>query len=164
MTSPEQQAVADQVRADRGVWIDVVAEVGRDRMQELGAMGEWTFKDVAAHLGGWRMARIPMIEAIGRGDPPPAAPWPAEMDDVDEVNAWLHAQGRDRSLDDVLAEYDGSFERLAAAIEAMPESVAADPEGLPWAEGTPLIDIDFTEHLHDEHLPDIRAWLERRPS
>ncbi|MEO8274128.1 MAG: maleylpyruvate isomerase N-terminal domain-containing protein, partial [Chloroflexota bacterium] len=152
MTSPEQQAVADRLRADRTVWRDVVAEVGRDRMNEPGPMGEWTFKDLVAHLGGWRMARLPMIEAIARGEAPPPEPWPPEMDDVDEVNAWLQERDRDRTLEDVLDEYDQSFERLAAAIEAMPESVAADPDGLPWAEGTPLIEIDFTEHLHDEHL------------
>ncbi len=162
MTSPQQQAVADRVRTDRAVWRDIVAEVGRERMLEPGPMGEWSFKDLAAHLGGWRTARIPMIEAIGRGEPPPAEPWPADMDDDDAVNAWLQARERERPLDEILDEYDESFEQLAAAIEAMPEETAADPNALPWAGGTPLIDIDFTDHLHDEHLADIRAWLGRR--
>ena len=24
----------------------------------------------------------------------------------------------------------------------------------------PAVDIEWTEHLHDDHLPDVRAWLE----
>lgn len=161
MTSQAQHVPAARVRADRQVWRDLVADVGRERMLEPGPMGEWTFRDMAAHLAAWRNARIPMLEAIGRREPVPAAPWPADMDDDDAINAWLQERDRDRPLDEVLADYDGSFERLAAAIEALPEAVAHDPDALPWAGGTPAVDIDWTDHLHDEHLPDVKAWLAR---
>jgi hypothetical protein len=161
MTSEAQRALAARVRADRQVWRDLVAEVGRERMLEPGPMGEWTFKDMAAHLAGWRNARIPMLEAISRGEPIPPPPWPPHLDDDDVINAWFQERDSGRPLDDVLADYDGSFERLAAAIEALPEEVAHDPNALPWASGTPAVDIDFTDHLHEEHLPDVRAWLDR---
>jgi Protein of unknown function (DUF1706) len=161
MTTDAQRYRADQVRADRQVWRDLVAEVGRERMLEPGPMGEWTFKDVAAHLAAWRNARIPMVEALGRREPFPPPPWPADVDeqDVHAVNAWLRARDRDVPLEEALAAYDGTFERLAAAIEALPEDVAHDPNALPWADGTPAVDIDWTEHLHEEHLRDVRAWL-----
>jgi hypothetical protein len=162
MTSTVQRDLAERVRADRQVWRDLVAEVGRERMLQPGPMGEWTFRDMAAHLAAWRNTRIPMIEAIARGEPVPPAPWPASMDDDDTINAWFQERDRDRGLDDVLDDYDRSFERLAAAIEALPERVAHDPNALPWAGGTAAVDIDFTDHLHDEHLPDVRAWLAAR--
>lgn len=164
MTSDAQRTLAARIRADRQVWRDLVAEVGRERMLEPGPMGEWTFRDMAAHLAAWRNARIPMVEAIGRGEPVPPYPWPADIDEEDDdaINAWFQERDRDRSLDDVLADYDGTFERLAAAIEALPEQVAHDPNGLPWAEGTPAVDIDWTGHLHEDHLPDVRRWLDAR--
>jgi Protein of unknown function (DUF1706) len=159
MTSEAQRQLAARVRADRQVWRDLVAQVGHERMLEPGPMGAWTFKDMAAHLAAWRNARIPMLEAIGRGEQLPPPPWPADLDDDDPINNWLRERDRDRPLDEVLADYDGSFERLAAAIEALPDEVAHDPNALPWARGTPAVDIDFTDHLHEEHLPDVRAWL-----
>jgi hypothetical protein len=162
MTTPELKAAADRVRADRSVWRDLVAEVGRDRMDEPGPMGEWTFKDLTAHLAAWRDMRIPMIEAVGRGEPVPPPPWPADMTDDDEINAWFQARDERRSLDDVLDDYDSSFERLAAAIEALPPALAHDPNALPWAPGYVVVETDFTEHLHEEHLPSIRAWLDSR--
>jgi uncharacterized protein DUF1706 len=161
MTEAQRELVA-RIRADREFWRMLVAEVGRDRMLEPGPMGEWTFKDMAAHLAAWRGARIPMLEAIGRGNPIPPPPWPAEMDDDDVINAWFQERDRDRPLEDVLGAYDVSFERLAVAIEALPEDVAHDPNALPWAEGTPAVDIDFMDHLHEEHLPDVRRWLATR--
>lgn len=163
MTSAAQRELAAKVRADRQVWRDLVEEVGRERMLEPGPMGAWTFRDMTAHLAAWRNTRIPMLTAIGRGEPIPSAPWPPAMDDdFDAINAWFHDHDRDRSVEDVLADYDGSFERLAAAIEALPEAIAHDPNALPWAEGTAAVDIDFTDHLHEEHLPDVRRWLATR--
>ena len=162
MTSEAQRAVAAHIRAGRQVWRDLVAEVGPERMLEPGPMGDWTFKDMAAHLAAWRNLRIPMIEAVGRGEPIQGDSSPEGDYAVHRLNAVFQERDRDRPLDDVLADYDGSFERLAAAIEALPESVAHDPNGLPWAEGTAAVDIDFTDHLHEEHLPDVRAWLDRR--
>lgn len=165
MPTPEQHAVAERIRADGRFWRELVAEVGRERMHEPGPMGEWTFKDLAAHLAAWRNTRIPMIEAAVRGEPFPSPPWPAELasDDYEAINAWFQERDRDRSLDDVLDDYDRSFERLAVAIEALPDDVAHDPNALPWTEGAAAaVDIDFTEHLHSEHVPSVRAWLEGR--
>jgi hypothetical protein len=166
MTSAKQQAAAERIRADQRFWRDLVAEVGRERMNEPGPMGEWTFKDLTAHLAAWRNYRIPMVEAAGRGEPMPPPPWPAELseDDYDDINAWFQERDRGRSLDDVLDDYDGSFERLAQALEALPEDLAEDPNGLPWTDGDTAVEVDFTEHLHGEHAPAIRAWLESRPA
>jgi hypothetical protein len=164
MTSTKQREAADRVRADQRYWRDLVAEVGRDRMDEPGPMGEWTFKDLVAHLAAWRNYRIPMIQAAGRGEPMPPPPWPAGLveDDYDAINAWFQARDATRSLDDVLEDYDQSFDRLATALEALPESIAEDPKGLPWTDGDAAVDIDFTDHLHEEHAPAVRAWLDTR--
>lgn len=157
---------AERIRADQRFWRALVEEVGRDRMDEPGPMGEWTFKDLAAHLAGWRERRIAELEAVVAGRPRPPLPWPAEMDDDDTINDWLHERDRDRSLDDALADYDRSFDRLAAAIEALPEEIVSDPDYFAWSDGVPIVEVDFTDHLHDEHVPSIRAWLEAtaRPS
>jgi hypothetical protein len=162
MPSIELQAVAEAIRTDREFWRALVDEVGRDRMDEPGPMGEWTFKDLTAHLAAWRNARIPMLEAIARGTPVPAPPWPADMADDDAINAWFQERDSARSLDDVLDDYDRSFDRLARVLEAMPDDLARDPNAMPWARGSVIVDSDFTEHLHEEHLPSIRAWLDNR--
>jgi hypothetical protein len=162
MPSAAQRELAARVRADQQFWRELVDIVGIERMDEPGPMGDWSFRDLAAHLVAWRNVRIPMLEAAARGEAVPKAPWPVGMDDDDRINDWLRERDRDRSLDEILADYDRSFERLAQAIEALPEEVATDPSAMPWTGGAAVVDLDFTQHLHEEHLPGIRAWLDRR--
>ena len=161
MTSQRQRDQVERLRVDQALWRSLVAAAPRERMEEPGTIGAWSFKEVAAHLAAWRNTRIPMIQAVANGEPIPATPWPSDMEgDYDAINAWFADRDRGRSLDDVLDDYDRSFDRMAAAIESLPEDVAEDPNGLPWTEGTSAVDLDLTEHLHEEHLADIRAWIE----
>ena len=71
----DSRAKADalaRIDAERRYWRDLVAEVGEDRMDEPGPMGEWTFKDLAAHLLGWRQRTIARLEAAAAGEREPA--------------------------------------------------------------------------------------------
>ncbi len=124
-------------------------------------MGEWSFRDLAGHLAGWRNYRCAQLEAAVHADPDPAPPWPPELEDDDEINDWIRAHDRDRSTDELIGDYDASFARLATAIEALPEEIFDDPNAFPWMGGEAVRDADFTGHLHEEHLPAVQAWLDR---
>jgi hypothetical protein len=147
------------IRSERAWWANLVAEIGEERMTEPGPMGAWTFKDLAAHLLGWRERTIARLEAAADGRPEPPAPWPAELDDDDTINAWIQERSQDRSVREVLDDMDRSYERLASAVAALPERLVTDPDALPWLGGESLADTDLFSHVHDEHEPSIRAWL-----
>ena len=150
----------DALRADQQFWRDLANEVGPARYAEPGPMGEWTFGDMAGHLLGWRNRTISRLDALGRGEAEPAPPWPSELgDDDDVINDWIREQDAGRSPDELVAAYDRSYDRLAAAIDAVPRDKLTDPTAFPWLEGT-LVDADFTSHLHEEHVPAVRAWLD----
>jgi hypothetical protein len=150
-----------QIRDEREAWNALLAEVGEDRMEEPGPMGDWNFKDLVAHLTAWRERTLARLAAGPDGDVPPPA-WPASLTTDDEINDWIHEQHRDRPLGDVLADADQSYERLAHLIETMPEEDLTTPGRFEWMEDTPLVEADFFGHLHEEHEPSIRAWLQSR--
>lgn len=157
---PTKSDLVAAIRADQQFWRGLVAEVGPDRLDEPGPMGEWTFGDMAGHLLGWRNRTISRLEAAGRGEPDPAPPWPAGLDDDDDINAWIHEQHVGRSPEQNVADYDASYDRLVAAIEPISEAQAHDTAAFPWI-GEPLVNVDFSGHLHDEHVPSVRAWLDK---
>jgi hypothetical protein len=161
---PRKRIVAD-IQAERAWWADLVNEIGEDRMTEPGPMGDWTFKDLASHLLGWRDRTIARLEAAAAGRDEPPNPWPAELGDEedDPINAWIHERTRDRPLRDILDDVDRSYERLASAIAALPDVLLIRPGAFPWLDGEALADAEFFGHLHDEHEPAIRAWLDGRP-
>ena len=156
-----KESLLARIDNEREQWQRLVTEIGQDRMEEPGPMGEWTFKDLAAHLTGWRERTLARLDA-GPGQEA-QLPWPAELDDDDEaVNQWLYERDRDRPLDDILIEADTSFERLASAIRALPEEDLITPGRFPWLGEETLADADFFGHLHEEHESDIRRWLAER--
>jgi uncharacterized protein (TIGR03083 family) len=149
----------EALRTDQRFWRELAQEVGPGRYAEPGPMGEWTFGDMAGHLLGWRERTIGRIEGFARGVAEPPPPWPADLDDDDVINDWIHEHYAGRPPETLVREYDASYDRLIAALDALPDEAFTDPGAFPWI-GGPLVEADFTDHLHDEHVPSIRAWLE----
>jgi hypothetical protein len=168
MSETEKQApttgeVLAAIERERAAWEALLAEVGEARMLEPGPMGEWSFKDLAAHLTGWRARSLQRLEAAANGQPEPAPLWPAALQTDDEINAWIHELNQERLLGEVIAESRESYARLAEIVQKLPEEALSDPNYFPWTEGSALgeaiVNGTFFGHLHEEHEPDLRRWL-----
>lgn len=160
----QRSELVRELNAEQEAWERLLAEIGEDRMEEPGAAGAWSIKDVVAHLAAWRRRTVGRLEAAAKGQPEPAGEWPAELQEDDEINAWFHARDRDKSVRQTLAESRRVFEQLRSAIESMPEDTLEHPERLPWLQGGPVNGAAFFAHFHDEHEADMRAFLARQPA
>ncbi len=65
-------------------------------------------------------------------------------------------------MPEVLDDSRQVLQQLVAAIEAFPEAELFEPGRFPWMEGKPLSGAAFFAHFHEEHEPDMRAWLARQ--
>lgn len=157
-----RETLIERIRREQRVWRDLVAEVGRERMMEPGPMGQWTFKDLVSHLAAWRNRTLARLEAAAAGQGEPAPPWPADLKDDDPINAWIRERDQHRSLDEVLADYDSSFDRLAAVAKRLPDDALTRPGYFSWMGDVAFADAPLFGHLHDEHEPAIRRWLASR--
>ena len=83
------------------------------------------------------------------------------MQDDDEINAWIYASNRDRPLTDVLSDSREVFQQLLDAIDAFSDDELQDFQRIQWLEGESLSGKLFFTHFHEEHEPDMRAWLAR---
>ena len=160
-----KDAMLAAIEEEHAAWRALVAEVGPERYERPGITELWTFKDLVAHLTGWRMRTVERLEAAALGEPEPPPPWPEELTTDDEINAWIYEQARDEPAASVLARADTSFTRLRDAVAALPIETLMDPKAFPWTEGgalgPSLIDRTAFDHLHDEHEPALRKWLTR---
>jgi len=163
MSEPDPRStLATAIETEHQAWRALVAEVGEDRMTEPGPMGEWSFRDLVVHLLGWRDRTIARLEAVAAGQPDPPEPWPDDLDEDDGINDWFQARGAGRSVRDVLDEADASYGRLTAALVSIPVATLSDPAGISWLDGAAAVDVDWLSHLHEEHDPSIRAWIDAR--
>jgi hypothetical protein len=115
--TPLQADLVAMLEATRRAEHALFDEVPADARERPGAIGEWSVKDVRAHLAAWRAieARRLATRAAGDGAEPTDDPGPDVP--IDEANATLHDRHSDWSWDAVAAEADASADALVAAIQ-----------------------------------------------
>jgi len=146
-------------------WEAFLDQIGPARMEQPGVNGEWSMKDIVAHLTGWNRWLVARLEAAGRGEPEPLPPWPVHLQTDDEINAWMYETDRGRSSSEVLEETRQVFQQLLAAIETLSDEVRIEhiepAYYLVWVNDQRFPAGEFFDHFYDDHEPDVRAWLER---
>ena len=144
-------------------WEALLAQIGPERMEQPGVNGDWSMKDLVAHLYyGWQPRLIARIQAAQRGEPEPPPPWPAHLQTDDEINAWIYEANRERSAREVLDESHQQFQQFLAVIEGLPDGVQIESERRLVQLGDKCFSAsEFFDHFHDDHEPDVRAWLAR---
>ena len=110
----------DRLQRERAFWEALLRVVSEADMLLPGVVGDWTFKDVVAHLTGWRKRTIARIANPGQGRDPRPAEWPVDLDDLDDRS---RRSGRDQRVD--LPREQGSYARgrargIAAGLAAAP--------------------------------------------
>ena len=150
-----------ELQEEYQIWQALLDQIGPARMDQPGVAGAWSIKDIVAHLTGWRRRTVGRLQALQRGQPEPAPPWPAHLQTDDDINAWIYQSRQSYSVSEVLDESHQVFQQLLAVIESLPEDVLAEVHRLPWMEGQPFNAAEFFAHFHEEHESDMRAWLTR---
>ena len=77
-------------------WETLLDQIGPARMDQPGVIGDWSLKDIVAHLTGWNRWLLARLQAAGSGEPEPPPPWPAHLETEDEINAWVYESNRGR--------------------------------------------------------------------
>ena len=157
-----KERLLDDLRDEQARWEALLQDIGEDHMTQPGVTGQWSIKDIVAHLTGWRQRSVGRFQAALRHEPAPLPPWPPHLETDDEINAWIYAANRDRPLADVLRDSREVFEQLVETLDAFPAADLLDPTRFPWLDAAdlPLTGAVFYAHFHEEHEPDMRAWLE----
>jgi hypothetical protein len=121
----------------------------------LPAQGEWTRRDVIAHIEWWERHSVHVIVALREGrDPYPSA----EPFDLDARNAQVFAESRGRTAADVRSGEAAAWTDLLRTIEDADEADLFVPGRFAWTEGEPLVEIirGDTDGHWAEHLPHLR--------
>jgi len=145
----------DSIQSRRREWNETLAEVAEERMLESGVAGEWSIKDVIAHVTWWDTQTADMLQTKTLSN---VKLWQMPQDVRNDA---IYIEKRDRPLDEIRQESGAAFLWLIASIESLGEDDLTDPSRyrqMP-AEWTPWRVIVANTYAHYyQHLPDIRAW------
>ena len=132
-----------------------------------GVVGEWSVKDMLAHIAEWEQRFVAWYRALLRGETPAVAVCGLSGGDLDALNQSIYEQHRDRPLNDVGDEYRRSYAEIRAVVGAIPAEDLTVSGLYPWI-GADHTLSDFiagnTSQHYAEHCDDLERWLAARSS
>jgi hypothetical protein len=167
----DKTEVLERVQTSRAAFDQLLVKVGETRMEQPGVEGDWSVKDILAHVMAydrWTAAQLNAAregreatpqEAFGSDTPPEGA----DTIDLDTRNAALREHYRETPLAEIIAGAEHAFAMFVAAIQALDDTQLADPAFLGWSDTlttAQAIGIQAWEH-YEAHEPALRAWALR---
>jgi hypothetical protein len=86
-----------------------------------GVAGQWSVRDIIAHVTWWEEEALKHLPVIRAGRRPPR--YSVAYGGIDAFNAMMTEQRRGHSLAEVLRQHDAVHERLMGYIRAAPEGL-----------------------------------------
>lgn len=149
----DKHELVAMLRTDHDRLRVAIAALSDDELA-LPAQGEWTRRDVVAHIEWWERHSAGVVTALRSG----REPYPTdEPFDLDARNAQVFEENRGRSAADVRSGEAAAWTELLGAIETASEEDLFDPARFAWTGGDPLVEIirSDTDRHWAEHLPHL---------
>ena len=136
---------------------DAIKGLDRDQLQRV-FYGDWSVRDIVAHMLGWEREMAEALRRIARGERP--TPEGVDYSSADEWNAKFSARLRQQLPTTVLAEWGQVHQTFVKAAEAVPDDrFGAGEDGKPKTVNR-IIETTGYGHYR-EHAPPIREWRQR---
>ncbi len=135
---------------DRG-WAELrslIDGLSPEQTAEPGYNGNWSVKDLLAHIGSWFAEAAMMLEQMRMGT------YTRERIDVDGLNSRWFETWRDKDIRIVRTELMAARARMLEEWDRLPE---ADDEARRWF-------YESTAEHYDDHLPRLREWVQKLSS
>lgn len=157
----KKSEVLNQLRTVRAEFKQLLARLSPEQMTEPGVAGNWSVKDMLAHIAWYEREEAELVgETVVAASPL----WEVPQDPRNEL---LREENKNRPLDDVLDDFDRAFEAIVAAVERLSDQDLVMPGRFPGttAERPPWVDIADNSFEHErDHIEMIREWIERKYS
>ncbi len=158
----DKPRLLDLVRTERAFLERTLALLSDEQMIAPDLDNGRSVKDVLAHIAAWEQTCIGWIETARNGAEPPKF-GPGFSDDVvDKFNEDIYIQNKDRSLDDVRAEFQRSYEQIVQLTESLSDDELFDPVRFPFLKNPAYLPVYYNTYGHYlEHAEEIRTKLKK---
>lgn len=148
----------EQITMERKLLDDVLAPLTQEKMVSVNIVGNWTIKDVIAHITWFDREMVQLLQTreLAGSDL-----W---LLTDDERNVIIYNENKDRPLDEVMAESNTIFQQLELEIMKLEDVDLVDParfkqmplDWVPWE----ILEGSTNRHYKD-HREGIEEWLEK---
>lgn len=157
-----KEELIDRLEDSRDEFLDLLDQVPDEEMEIPGAAGEWSVKNLLAHLNAWEAELIKLLFQAKQGLKPSSTHFSGQ--NVDEINARWQAESQNRDLERIFSDFQGIRKQTVRRVSAFTDKELNDTQRYRWQQGRPLwqwIAADTYEH-EQEHAEQLGAWLTQR--
>jgi len=137
-----------------GPFQDSYAGLSAAQLMEPGVTGDWSVRDILAHVTTWEEEALTYLPLILAGGTPPR--YRATYGGIDAFNALMTERKKGLPLADVLGQVDEIHGRVISLIQRTPEEQFARETRF-----RRRLRLD-TYHHYPQHAEAIRRWREQR--
>ena len=124
--------ILSESKKEREALDDFLATLTPEQMTEPGMLGEWSVKDVLAHLYEWEQMMLGWLATGQRGETPRVPAKGYKWSQLPALNAEIREKHSGRSLDEILKLYYDSYKQVMDTIESLSEETLFTPGLHPW--------------------------------
>ncbi len=151
--TPNKKQLLRNIETANDRYTEAIKALSPEDFSASARPGEWTAKDIIAHVSSWEKLLCEWLEAAWSGIAP-QTPVICDEAGTERINTQIYNKNRDRSLDDILSEVQPTYDRALALVrEYASDENLGDRLPYSWACEDPLWKIiAYNTYLHfDEH-------------
>jgi len=146
----------EKLTSARSEWDALLAKMDLARMSQPGVEGNWSIKDIIAHVTWYEREMINLIRTRTLAG---SNLWDSP---VDQRNAAIYEQNRARPLADMLAESQAAYQQFLGAVQTLSDdelNAASRFKDMPldWVPWEVIASNSFNHY--PDHIATIRRWL-----
>jgi hypothetical protein len=162
---PDKQQLLGTLRAEYDRWQALLAGLEEIQLAARTLPADLSVKDVVGHLHAWQQVSIARLAAVLENREPVYPAWlegrePDAEENLEWINARIHATYRDDPWHTVHAAWQAGFLRLLELASAIPERDLFDARRYGWLAGSAPADVLLGTHEHHvEHYEPLPGQL-----
>lgn len=159
-----KQELLESIRTTHAQLEKKYSQLTPEQMIWPGSMENWSVKDILAHLVDWEQRFIGWYEEGSQGRVPETPAPGMNWRDLPKLNQGGYIRHKDETLEDVLDQYENSYQEILALIENMTEQEIFDIGVYEWTGKSSLLSwiVANTSSHYNWARRNIRTTLIRK--
>lgn len=156
----DKTRILEEIHTKYAALEEILTPLADTQMTVAGVNGDWSIKDVLAHITAWHHRLLIWLRAASQNEDP-AISGPDSDDEMDRLNEQFYKENKSRPLDDVLTDFRTSYLQILDMVQVLDNEDLTNPHRFAWTKGNPLwylVAGDTYDH-YQEHQQQIGEWL-----
>ena len=155
----DKNEILQNLSSIRKKFIITINSLPEEKILTPGIVGDWSVKDILAHITMWEAELVTLLWQAERGRNPTTAHFGKTS--IDELNNKWYLSMKNRALSQILSDFHGVRKQTERRVMALTNNDLTNPKRFTWLAEKPLwvwIANDSYDH-EKEHHENILAWI-----